>query len=85
MPTNSKELIEMEAYTDNCEVELDELMEDISSNKARDQFLAEFRYLVSEKDFAMSMRAYIWPRDMMTTISRACSKVSWLLLAKTKF
>ena len=75
MPMTSRELIDMEAYTEKCEEELDELMEEIGANKARDQFLSEFRYLVLERNFGMAMRAYIWPRDMMATISRACSKV----------
>jgi len=76
MPMGSKELIELEAYAAKCEEELDVLVDAIESNKARDQFLSDFRYLVSDKDFSMAMRAYVWPKDMMATLARAHGKVT---------
>ncbi len=75
MPENSKELIDLEAYVDECEAELDSLIEDITANKERDKFLDEYRFLVPSKDFGLAMRAYIWPRDMMATIARAGGRV----------
>eukprot|EP00951_Prasinocladus_malaysianus_P022777 scaffold191800_cov40-Prasinocladus_malaysianus.AAC.1 len=64
----------MQAYIDECERELEVMMEGITATKARDEFLREYCFLAPPKDFQLSMRAYIWPRDMMATFDRTYDK-----------
>ena len=75
-PTTGEEVLELKKYIRRCSADMEQLEATIRVNHAREDFLNKYIFEMPDNAFALSMRAYEWPKNIAIIIKEASSKAN---------
>jgi len=70
------EVVALKKFYARCQGEQDRLHEELDHNAERAEYLERFRHAVTDDDFAWSVKAAAWPRDMLAVMQEAIARAN---------